>query len=484
MTTHNINRLQYNILVVDDTLANLKILVEILTAYGYKIRPARDGFQALSAAENAPIDLILLDIKMPQMDGYEVCKKLKANPQTCHIPVIFISALNDLLDKVKAFEVGGVDYVTKPFETAEVLARVETHLALHQLQKSWQYKNEELSLANQELANTLYQLKTTQDELIQQEKMAALGKLVAGIAHEINTPLGAITASVSNLEAFWNENLQQLPAFFQGLSAQQQEHFWRLLEIFKQKDNSLSSREKRQIKKSLINQLESYSIDNAAAITNYLMNIGVDDNLESWLPLLKDPDCNYILKIASQIANAQTCTNTIGIASERAAKVVFALKTYSHYDPTGKKVKANIISGIETILTLYHNKLKQGVEVIRNYDQNLPDIECYSDELNQVWTNLIHNAIQAMDNKGTLEIAVAQQDNHIIVQFTDSGCGIPPEIQPRIFEPFFTTKPAGEGSGLGLDIVRKIIDKHHGDIAVKSLQGDTTFTVSLPVTIN
>ena len=199
------------------------------------------------------------------------------------------------------------------------------------------------------------------------------------------------------------------------------------------------------------------------------------------MPLLQDPESDNILDTAYQLVSLQKSTQTIITATERAAKVVFALKTYSRYDTTGEKVLAKIPEGIETILTLYHNQLKQGVEVIRNYQDSFPPILCYPDELNQVWTNLIHNALQAMENKGSLKIDVKQQDGSIVVSITDSGKGIPPEILPRIFEPFFTTKPAGEGSGLGLDIVKKIIDKHQGKITVDSSPGQTTFTVFLPI---
>lgn len=135
------------------------------------------------------------------------------------------------------------------------------------------------------------------------------------------------------------------------------------------------------------------------------------------------------------------------------------------------------------VLTIYHNLLKQGIEVIKNYGK-VPAILCYPEEVNQVWTNLIHNAIQAMNNKGKLEIAVAEQNQHVVVILTDSGCGIPDKILARIFEPFFTTKPAGEGNGLGLDIVRRIVDKHQGKIEVESEPGRTTFSVWLPIEEN
>jgi signal transduction histidine kinase len=147
---------------------------------------------ALSAARTEPPDLILLDILMPNMDGYEVCEHLKADEHTREIPVIFISAVSEVLDKVKAFAIGGVDYITKPFQVEEVLARVETHLAIRNLQRNLKDKNEELR-------KTLEQLKTTQVQLIESEKMAALGNLVAGVAHEINTPVGISVTAASVL---------------------------------------------------------------------------------------------------------------------------------------------------------------------------------------------------------------------------------------------------------------------------------------------
>jgi signal transduction histidine kinase len=207
--------------------------------------------------------------------------------------------------------------------------------------------------------------------------------------------------------------------------------------------------------------------------------MGIYEMPEKFIPLLRTGNSMEIIQMAYRLTSLLRSSKTIQMAVDRASKVVFALKSFSHYDSAGEPVKANIIDGIETVLTLYHNLLKQGVEVIRNFEE-VPQIFCFPDELNQVWTNIVHNAIQAMKGKGTLRIDVKSENEEIKISFADTGCGIPDAIKEKIFDPFFTTKPQGEGSGLGLDIVKRIIEKHKGKIEVMSEPGNTEFSIYLP----
>lgn len=340
-----------------------------------------------------------------------------------------------------------------------------------------------LRTKNEELTQTLQQLQATQDELVQSEKMAALGQLVAGIAHEINTPLGAIQASISNISGALDQAMQQLPHLFQVLPPERLADFFQLLQMARPPREPLSFREERQLRRALKQVLAARAIPEADKLADLLskMNLAPEAlEAEPLLPLLQLSNHRFVLETAYQLSVVQNNSQNIMLAVERAAKIVFALKNYARYDVSGQMVEALVIDGIDTVLMLYHNQLKRGVEVRKHY-ATVPKILCYPEELTQVWSNLIHNALQAMDYQGTLTITATEQNQHVVVQITDSGSGIPPEIRDRIFEPFFTTKPVGEGSGLGLDIVRRIVAKHHGNVELESEPGHTTFSVWLPM---
>ncbi|HNN81491.1 MAG TPA: HAMP domain-containing sensor histidine kinase, partial [Leptospiraceae bacterium] len=171
--------------------------------------------------------------------------------------------------------------------------------------------------------------------------------------------------------------------------------------------------------------------------------------------------------------------STIQMSVDRSSKVIYALKNFTHFETDAKKKLNQVSDTIETVLTIYQNHLKK-IEIIKSYKYN-EAIYCYPDDLIHLWTNIIYNALQAMKFQGILKIEIQKQNDFIEISITDSGEGIPIEIKDKIFEPFFTTKPPGEGSGLGLDIAKKIVDKHMGKIDVKSEKGSTTFTVLLPI---
>jgi len=339
-----------------------------------------------------------------------------------------------------------------------------------------------LASRNQELQQTLEHLQSTQQDLIHSEKMAALGQLIAGVTHEINNPLAALRSSVHNIDNILISITQDFPSFFRQISAENHQVFQYLLKQAKTEYSNLSSKEKRQIKRQLITVLEEKNVAESDEIAELLVDMGIyeisDDQMHG--RFFQDINSLNILERVYELVSLQQSTRNIINATERAAKIVLALKKFIRRNHSDQKEIANIREGIETVLTLYHNQLKHGIEIIKYYDPNIPDILCYPDELNQVWTNLLHNSLHAMNYQGILKIEVTQQEENIIVSVIDNGKGIPPEILPKIFQPYFTTKPAGEGSGLGLQIVKKIIDKHGGKIEVDSQPGQTTFSIFLP----
>ncbi|MGB0525778.1 MAG: sensor histidine kinase, partial [Flammeovirgaceae bacterium] len=342
-------------------------------------------------------------------------------------------------------------------------------------------QTEELKSTNESLEGTLRKLKSTQNQLVESEKMAALGQLMAGVAHEINTPLGAIRSSANTLKLYLDEVMANMPKLIKSLEEDILIQFFALVYQSTQNNKLLSSKEKRNLRKALKGELEAKALKDPEKLARFLVDIRVAKNWEQFMPIFQHEKSAELLKLVNRLSHVSIGADNIYIASERAAKIVFALKSYAYYNSSGEKVKADIEYGIETVLTLYQNQIKRGVELVKDMS-GLPLCYCYEDELNQVWTNLIHNALQAMNFNGKLTVKTSQQDEQAIIEIEDTGVGIPTQIQDKVFIPFFTTKEAGEGTGLGLDIVKRVIDKHQGSIDFTSTEGvGTCFRVCLPL---
>jgi len=335
--------------------------------------------------------------------------------------------------------------------------------------------------ARRQAAQALLERNQAEAHLVHSEKMAALGQLIAGVAHEINTPIGAIKSSGRNITESLGSSLLALPRLLDELDEAHRHLFGELVERASAPRAPLSTREERATVREVTTKLEALGFEHPRHRAGLLVQMQAHEDLDAVLPLLYHPAVDRVLETAHGIATITINADNINTAVDRVAKIIFALKSFSRFGGVQVWSEADLAESLETVLTIYQNQIKHGTELVRRFE-DVPPVRCLPDELNQVWTNLVHNALQAMDHKGTLTVGLRREGDDVAVSIGDTGCGIPEEIRTRIFDAFFTTKPAGEGTGLGLDIVRKIIDKHQGRIDVDSEVGrGTTFTVRLPI---
>lgn len=411
------------ILIVDDSPTNATVLLAMLQQSGFNVVVANSGETALEKLEMMSPSLILLDVMLPEMDGFELCCRLKAAEATRDIPVIFMTSLSKTEDKVKGLSLGAVDYITKPLQKEEVLARVNVHLKLRNLNKQLEERTEELTVA-------LDQLQQSQVRLT---KMSTLGQLLTGVAHEINNPIGSLSANASYASTYIREFIEHIRLYQQ-----------------KATDTEIAA------------HAEEIELD-------YLIE-----------------DLSHIM------TSMQESASRIKNLSE-------SLRISSRND-TEDKITFDLHQCFESTLLILNHRLKANgkqpeIKVVKDYG-DLPMVHCFPGLLNQVFMNLLANAVDALrestqkhswSDKANPQIriqtALSAERTNAVIRIQDNGVGIPKKIQQKIFEYAFTTKPIGKGTGLGLAIARQIIvEKHGGFLEVNSTPGEgAEFVIKLPL---
>ena len=328
----------------------------------------------------------------------------------------------------------------------------------------------------------------TQNEslLHQQEKMAALGTMSAGLAHELNNPAAAAQRSAAELNKIL---MKWLVSTHQIISVALEENKKDWLEHFM--DDALShfaaplklnALEKIELVDQLQAWLEANGVESAWELAPAMVKFGwKGESLEN---LKNTAFFDLAIRWLGTGCLAISSLNEVQETAERISQIVHAMKSYTYLDQA-PLLEVDVHEGLENTLVIMQHKLKKGVTIKREYSADLPRIEAYASELNQVWTNIIDNAVDAMTGKGEISLRTYAKDDCVVVEISDNGPGIPEEICSRIFEPFFTTKPPGKGTGLGLHISHDIVaNRHHGQLLVKSEPGETRFKIVLPLRIN
>jgi len=322
----------------------------------------------------------------------------------------------------------------------------------------------------------------------QNEKMMALGKLSAGLAHELNNPASAIVRDSASLLA----HLQMQPDTFKKVISIQMTgeqvdavntELFRLLAI--DAPGELTLKEKTRREEEIIDWLDERHVENSYDMAENFVEFGFTiDDLEALCSHIPTAYCSPVFNWINNLLTTERMVQDIQESSRRIADLVNSVKTFTHMDRGFEKQRTDIRIGIKNTIMLLKHRLKKGnIELVKEFDETLPEVNAMVGELNQVWTNLIDNALDAMEPNGKGKLTIRTQRDREFVQVTigDDGPGIPKDVKTRIFDPFFTTKEVGKGTGMGLEVVQRIVRQHNGSIKVDSQPGKTEFTVCFPI---
>ncbi len=427
--TSTINHTQFadypikeQILIVDDSKVVRRLFVNCLSTY-YDCSEAASTNEALALLAHKDFSLVITDVIMPGLSGVELLRKIiELYPYTA---VIMASGVNNSQRALDALRIGAFDYLMKPCDLFVLEVTVERALERRTLLLDARQYKLDLEKRNNELASGKSELERLQEQIIHSEKMASLGQLAAGVAHELNNPVGFIYG-----------NLDILNQTISGLT-------------------------------QLLDYYNSQALPEAVTLGAASIKKQID----------------YEASLADLSSIIDDCRD----GAQRIRDIVQNLRTFSRLDEA-EFAKTDVHEGIDSTIRLLSGYYGAGnITLIRDYGE-LPPVDAFSGQLNQVWMNLLVNAAQAVSQKGgevRITSRVLEEDESVTVTIRDTGCGIPNEHLNRIFDPFYTTKPVGEGTGLGLSISFGIVERHGGTIRVETrVDEGTTFTVTLPIHID